>query len=215
MTRKYLIALLLFVSAASTALAQFTPVVSKVRQTQETLVGGKVVKSVQREALYYRQSDGSYIFKWVSQTKDGESLPESTGAFWDNKTASAYRLDYQNKRAVLEARHKLPMQPNTSIATIEMDKKFPEELVHGIPCRVHPLSIHMPSGNDVPAGQMCISRKNNLTLKKEETYSVGNDTFHLLMEYYDIQLGVEPDPKLFDFSHSFNVFEPATASKKD
>ena len=88
MTRKYLIAFLLFVSAASTALAQFTPVVSKVRQTQETLVGGKVVKSVQREALYYRQSDGSYIFKRVSQTKDGESLPESTGAFWDNKTAS-------------------------------------------------------------------------------------------------------------------------------
>lgn len=142
-------------------------------------------------------------------------MPESTGAFWDNNTASAYRLDYQNKRAVLEARHELPMQPNTSIATIEMDKKFPQELLYGIPCRVHPLRIHMPSGNDVPAGQMCISRENNLTLKKEETYSVGNDTFQLLMEYYDIQLGVEPDPKLFDFgfAHSFTVFEPATASK--
>jgi hypothetical protein len=35
MTRKYLIAFLLFVSAASTALAQFTPVVSKVGQTKK------------------------------------------------------------------------------------------------------------------------------------------------------------------------------------
>jgi hypothetical protein len=214
MNPKYLSIFLLSASVTSTAFAQFTPVVSRVRQTQETLVGGKVVKSVQREALYYRQADGSYIFKWVSQIKDGESLPESTGAFWDNKTASAYRLDYQNKRAVLEAKHKVPMQPNTSAATLEVDKKFPEELVHGIPCRVHPLSIHMPSGKDVPAGQMCISRENDLVLKKEETYSVGTDqTFHVLMEYYDTQLGVEPDPKLFDFSRSFTVFEPATASK--
>ena len=164
--------------------------------------------------MYYRRSDSSYIFKWVSQIKDGESLPESTGAFWDNKTASAYRLDYQNKRAVLEAKHKLPMQPNTSIATIEMDRRYGRASSrHSMPGSS--VSIHMPSGNDVPAGQMCISRENNLTLKKEETYSVaGNDTFHVLMEYYDIALGVEPDAKLFDFSQSFTVFRACNRKQK-
>src|ERR1700680_3022080 len=114
MILKYSSGVVLFVVLASTSFAQFTPVISRVRQTDETLSGGKVTSNMQREAMYYRNADGSYVFQWVSMLKDGETRPEHMGAFWDNKTGTSYRLDYQNKRATVEDKGRLPIQPNST-----------------------------------------------------------------------------------------------------
>ncbi len=94
MTHRPAIAFILCVAFASTTGAQFTPVIAKFRQTDETLVAGKVTKSVQREAEYYRVANGSYIFLWVSSLKDGETQPLHSGLFWDNAKGTSYKLDY-------------------------------------------------------------------------------------------------------------------------
>ena len=208
MNLKYLSGVVLFAVMASTSVAQFTPVVSRVKQTDETLNDGKVIKSVQREAMYYRKTDGSYVFQWVSMLKDGETQQEYTGAFWDNKTGTSYRLDYQNKKAFVEDKGKLPIQPSSSNADAT-EKGYPQDSVHGITCRVHPVKMHTQSG-DISAGQVCVSNEHHLLLRQELAYPTGNNqSTHTLIEFYDVQLGAEPDPKVFEVSRSFTIFEPS------
>jgi len=188
---------------------KFTPVVAKLRQTDETLNNGRVVKSIRREALYYRTSDGSYIYHWTSSTKDGETQPIYTGALWDNKTGNYYRLDYQNSQATMEQQGNAPVHPN---APDPNDAGLPQDSVAGVPCKVYPAKMHLSTGADGTVGSVCTSPEHNLMLRQELTYPTTNgQTVHTLMEMYDVQLGNEPDAALFDVSKQFKtVFQPAT-----
>ena len=70
--------------------------------------------------------------------------------------------------------------------------------------------MRLPSGQDISVGQVCTSTEHHLILRQELTYPATNgQTIHTLMEYYDVQLGAEPDPKLFDIAHTFTVYDAA------
>jgi hypothetical protein len=203
---KYFLSFAFWAVLASNASAQFTPLIAKMRQTDETLAGGKVVKTVERDALYYRTSDGSYVLRWTSASKDGETQALHSGGLWDNKTGTSYKLDYQNMRATVEDIGRPPMQPDVSN---DSEKGLPQDSVHGIRCTVYPVKMKQPSGADLRAGQLCTSTEHHLILKQELNYpTTGGQSVHSSMELYDVQLGTEPDPKLFDVAHSFTVYEP-------
>jgi hypothetical protein len=192
---------------ASDTFAQFTPLVGKIRQTDETLSAGKIIKTVEREAAYSRSSDGSYVLHWTSMSKDGETQPLFTGGFWDNKTGTSYRLDYQNKRATVDSKDRPPMRPDAADSS---EKTLPQDSVHGILCTVAPAQMRLPSGQIATVGKVCSSTEHHLILRQELNYPTSNgQSVHMLMEMYDVQLGVEPDPKVFDVKNAFTVYEPS------
>lgn len=191
--------------------AQFVPLTAKVRDTNQTIVSGKITKSVIREGVYYRTSDGSTLSQWTTVNGSPASAELAWGSLWDNKTGTAYRLDLKNRRAYVEPEGG---EPATADSRLDEPKNPTYGSVSGIRCTIFPARMRQPDGTLTPAGQTCLSTEYHLLLKQDLTYKRANDaTMHKLYEMYDVQLGAEPDQSLFDISKLFTIYRPD--AKKD
>ncbi len=194
--------------------AQFMPVIAKMRQTAETTRQGQVVKTEIKEGEFYRSSDGSVVRRWSKITVNGTEKDAglSQGDFWDNRTATSYRLDYANRRAYFASKHDTPVSPTMSPKNLKAAESQPEEDIQGIRCRVQPakfLPAGKPLAEAVIAGCSWMSVENVLLVKDDLTYpSTNGDTIHMTFELYDIHLGSEPDRNLFDVEKNFQVLRP-------
>jgi len=61
-------------------------------------------------------------------------------------------------------------------------------------------------------GSSCYSKTYHLTLKTDVTQT-GPDgrSARNVMEMYAIQIGLEPDPSVFDLQHNFTIYKPEAA----
>lgn len=187
-----------FVSTPPSAHAQFTPVTAKIIETVETIVDGKVAQMKTRTGNFYRAADGSELRQWLK--------PDGTpdwGDLNDNKTRLSYKLDYTNRVArgttpppgVKAA----PLQPGF-MGGQQALSGFPQDAVAGIPCAVVPAKLARPGSQPIEIGHVCKSVQYDLELRMDLTTQVvgTSKTVHQVIELQDIQLGVVPDPKLFD-----------------
>lgn len=185
--------------------AQFAPVVAKIRATIETSQGGKLIKTENKEGLYYRSSDGSTLTRWV--TINGDENLGGDGELFDNKGLAVYNLNFRYKQA-------------TQINDAPIEKASPDEFknltnsklgddsIEGIRCRRGGTAMRWPDGHIDKTGEYCASIEYALTLREDEKLTQKGVTRHATKEMYEIKLGVEPDPKLFDVSAQFQVLRP-------
>lgn len=187
--------------------AQYVPVVASVRQTTEIRQAGKVIKQEVKQGNYFRSSDGSYIYQWTLLNGNKSLLRSS---LWDNKTATSYTLDYAGRRAIFASKGS-PLSPDMSPENRSAAEARPEEVVNGVPCRVEPVKFG-PLGKPIGSGKGWYSVENDLLVKNDVTYPTygGKGVVHDTYELYDIHLGQEPDPNLFDLEKNFQVLAPQT-----
>lgn len=189
--------------------AQFVPVIAKMRFSKEDIVEGKVVDRMTKEGNYYRASDGSVLKRWTSVNGD-ENLGEiATGSLFDNKNVVSYGLNFKNRIAYLDAPPEGTKPVRPQVLEGEAAKGLGEDSVHGIACTLFPVRIAPRDRAAFSAGRACTSVKYDLELRQDLTYpSSSGRTIHTIFELYEVQLGMEPDPKLFDVRANFTVYVP-------
>ena len=191
--------------------AQFTPVTAKIRITDETIRNGKVIKTKMREGNYYRSSDGSFIRQWTKIDGDEKAAPFSPGQLFDNRTATNYQLDFANHRAYEREKGGEPMVAHPP--NYEAAKKLRHDSVQGIPCILNPVKFyHRDTNTYEDIGTNWRSLEYNLNLRLDLTRKLDNgDSVHEITELFEIHIGTEPDPKLFDLQKNFTVYRPEAA----
>lgn len=196
--------------AAGSMRAQFMPLEARIRETNHTLQGGKIVKSEIREGVYYRSSDGSTLTKWL--TVNGEKT--SAAELFDNSDQASYQIDYSQGRAFkLEspsATH-VPVRPG---GWRSISKDVGSDSVEGLRCRILPVKVSS-GGTISDAGKSCVSQEYGLILWSElTTHGQGNNVLQSRTEMYGFKLGTEPDRKLFDIS-GFTIFKGQPPAKSN
>jgi hypothetical protein len=193
------------ISGAS-SYAQFMPVVAKTKEVEEISKDGKVVETHVREGIYYRSSDGSVLEYWTSidGSQDKAKLSMGGNTFFDNRDGSLYALDLYNHKTHVESTGRPTKQ---DIMRQSGDgKPRPEEWVSGIKCELSPLQMRITGGKLFPAGQICAAPDYGLLLKREMTYpSADGHTEHVVWTMQDVEIGKEPDSKLFDAVRSGRI----------
>jgi hypothetical protein len=194
--------------------AHFVPVTAKTRLTEETVRNGRVIKKQVKEGVYYRNDDGWFLKRFTGIDGDEQAALRAGGQLWDNHTAIAYRLDYVARTATEREHGSGPMQPQ--VTDPQAASKLPDDSVEGICCKVYPAK-YMRTGQTAleDIGQSCRSVEYYLTLRWDKTYKSDNgDTFHSVFQMYDIHIGSEPDPKLFDLQGTFTVYRPEKSQRE-
>ena len=82
--------------------------------------------------------------------------------------------------------------------------------VEGIPCVPEPTQVLQPDGKtNVRIGETCESVEYNLELKHDFTVpQPSGKIVHDQYELYDIHVGTEPDPSIFDLQKHFTIYRP-------
>jgi hypothetical protein len=190
------------------AVAQWTPVTSRIRETTETLRSGNAVEKQVKEGMYLRLDDGSTLVRWTSV--NGVEKP-GTGNLHNNSTLHSYVLDYGAKIA-RQSRFDLPKPLSPDLYA--QSTSLGEDKVAGLPCKLIPVDYQYMDDPVRHIGQACVSVKYGLLLKQETKVNSrdGAATTHVLTEMYDVRLGAEPDPKEFDVDGTFEVSKPSEVS---
>lgn len=200
--------------AGTSAYAQFVPVVAKMKRTEVTIRDGKTIQTKTSEGVYCRKDDGSYYQRWTKV--NGKAQPGRTdfAGLFDNSTGTLYRLDLTNHLAYQRGKAPAPVRPDSAVykgysATLAQDN------VEGIPCVSEPTKVLQPDGKtNVVVGTTCESVEYNLELKHsfhlpQPDGTAIQDTYQL----YDIHIGTEPDPSLFELQKNFKVYRPDGSQK--
>lgn len=193
--------------AASDLHAQTVPVTAKWRDTAQVIINGKVTETHVREGVFYRTSDGRELRRSVSF--DGKPLygQAARAVLFDSVHKTNYVIDYKKGEA-FEPRMLSSPFDSSHLKDLPSTVPFPsgESSVEGYPCTLHPDYLVIPAGR-LLIGSNCRSKEYDLVLKRDVTRpsqkSLG-EAVHEVTEFYDIQIGVEPDPKLFDLN-SFKI----------
>jgi hypothetical protein len=174
------------------------------RLTEETInSNGKVIASHIREGVYYRTSAGSTLRQYT--TLDGNAIVGQLGWAILQDGTGTYKLDYTQHRAYVVSGPQA-----TPLSGIPTTQKA-QSSVEGMPCTLWPVYL-VEAGTKTIIGQGCHSDKYNLTLKLDVTVPGKNgQSAHNVTEMYDVQIGQEPDAKLFDVQHNFTIFKPNAA----
>lgn len=192
--------------SAGVSQAQWIPAKAKVTETVETIENGKVTKVERREGYFYRTSDGSTLRYWEKLNGD-EPYGGGQGELQDNKNLLFYVLRMKTKEAIQQGN--LPKRLTPDIHR-EFASASPlgDAFVAGIRCRRRPVEILWPDGRRERVGENCFSIEYALELREEARATQNGVTRHAITELHDIQMGVEPDPALFDVERNYTVFRP-------
>lgn len=178
------------------------PLVARFRSTGEIMVNGKVVETHVKEGFFYRASNGSELRQ--SMTLDGKPLKGAMARahLFDKAHGTNYLVDYDGKEAFQESVPSfsalIPATPPRSATKVPSG----ESSVEGYTCTLHPIYAVKPAGTSL-IGTNCVSEQYDVILKTDVTRPsalVKGKAAHQITELYNIQMGVEPDPKLFDLS---------------
>jgi len=192
----------------SAALGQSMPVTAKERITDETVQDGRVIGSQTTEGAWFRHSAGSILDQFT--TIDGKAAVGqiARARLYDKEQGVHYELDYTEHRAYIDS-IPMPKTPITGNGRTRAQNALGQGSVQGIACTWFP-AYHVGSdGVRRLAGRHCYSEEYELELKKDVTltFSIKGEPAiqHLVIEKYDIHVGQEPDPKLFDIKTNFTV----------
>ena len=155
------------------------------------------------DGVYYRSSAGDTLIHYM--TMDG--APTAGELAWGilQQNGVRYQLDYALHRAYVVSHPQF-----TPPANIRMSRGVASS-VEGIPCLLFPV-CQGNAGQVTRIGSSCYSKTYHLTLKTDVTQT-GPDgrSARNVMEMYAIQIGLEPDPSVFDLQHNFTIYKPEAA----
>jgi hypothetical protein len=201
---------LLVLLCSSAALGQSMPVTAKNRITDEIVQNGKVIGGHTREGVWFRNSAGSVLDQWT--TIDGKPAvgQMARARLADNEQGTHYELDYTEQRAYIDS---VPKTTITGNGRTRAQNALGQGSVQGIACTWFPVYQVGSDGVSHLVGRHCFSEQYELDLKEDSTLTFpvkGQPALirHLVIEKYDIQVGQEPDPKLFDIKTNFTVSRP-------
>jgi hypothetical protein len=180
-------------------------ITARTRVTSE-LIGpnGKVTSSHIRDGVYYRTSAGDTLTRYT--TMDGNPTTGELAWATMRKNGVSYQLDYATHRAYVSS-----FPPFTPPNPPKAPGAPEQSSVEGIPCNIVP-SYRMNAGTLTRVGSTCYSERYKLVLKTDVTItSPDGRSAYSVIEMYAIQIGLEPDPNLFDLRHNFTVYRPDAA----
>jgi hypothetical protein len=179
--------------------AQTVPVCAKVRTTTEITADGKVVKTTVGGGFFYRASNGNSVRQLRKVGEDGALGDVNVADFTDKEHGITYRLNYTDHHALVTPPYLLNILTVNETPTPE---GLAQDSVEGISCMQHAVRRKVADQPPADVGYACVSERNNdLELKREVTETITTSpgrVVHSTSALYDIQLGVEPDPKVFD-----------------
>lgn len=196
-----LVAVFWFIPNSSAAQQHWVPVVSRIRATYDVLESGDKKTVEVKEGFFYRNSNGSTLIQWTSV--NGDASRGGKMELFDNTTGADYMAN-SNARTLQQLQSpKKPQTLSPDFLSRASENNLGQEIIEGLTCFKVSTTYISPDGTMVPAGGGCQSAEYGLTLKLEilATEPGGNKTHRTLTEMYSIEVGKEPDPKLFDFSN--------------
>ncbi|MGH9683844.1 MAG: hypothetical protein ACRD4S_09580 [Candidatus Acidiferrales bacterium] len=203
-------AMLLFAwTLASASFGQAIPITAKMHQTDDLLRYGKTVKTHVREVIFLRSSSGSELRQTVQY--DGKTPPYKMGlaSLWDNDEHLLYTVDYKSRNAYIQRLPSMPVSESSN--NRQTAQTLGDTQVAGFDCKLYPVSHRSPTGVETVVGTRCHSEQYNLDLRIEytmPTQSADGTIEHMVLEMYDIEVGTEPDPKMFNLQHNFTIYKP-------
>ena len=181
--------------------AQTIPVRAKVRTTNEIIVDGKIVKTTVGGGFFYRASNGSTIRQLRKVGANGDLGDVVVADLTDKEHDISYRLNYGDHHALVTPSFMLNIL-TTSPGDNPPPGGFAQDAVEGISCVKIPVRRKVQDKPPAEVGFACVARgSNDLELKRDVTEPIETAPgrfVHSTSVLYDIQLGAEPDPGLFD-----------------
>lgn len=192
------------------AYAQFMPVVAKMKRTEVTMQGGKIIQTKVSEGVYYRTDDGSYFQQWTRVNGREEPNKTKFAGLFDNRAGILYRLDLTNHLAYQTDKSVSLIRPDASLYK-GYTPDLAKDSVEGIPCVSMPTRVLQPDGKtSIQIGYTCQSVEYNLELKHDLTVTQPDGrTIRDTYQMYDIHVGTEPDAAIFDLQKHFKIYRPA------
>ncbi len=203
--RFYCSAILLLTLPSGLALAQdaWTPFVAKYRIVSTKITpDGKQVVLHEHRGSHQRTSQGVELLT-RAHVVDGVERPSHEATYTDLRKGETYQVLQQRKQAILRARGMKkdgPLTPNAKALAA------PQRVVNGIPCTVAPIQSNEPGAS----GEGCYSYPYDLMVKIEEQYPYKDGMIRTVHEYYDVQLGVNPEPEQVRIPAGFEVIKDVT-----
>ena len=188
--------LTLVFGCASDSLAQFTPVVAKIKITNyRTQSDGTEEVATVREGFYYRSSAGDEMKTDFSVNENGEKKEPGKSHYVNASTGKIYSLKHNFGKAELHQKIQLPRLPQTAA---DPDDILGEKVINGLSC----VALPVVNAGENTIGKYWVSLDVGLTVKREMSLPGGRHVWEL----YDIQF-TEPDPSKFGFSSDYKVDE--------
>ncbi len=178
------------------SLAQFTPVVAKIKiRHYRTQSDGKEEVVKVREGFYYRSSAGDEMKTDFSVNENGERRELGKSHYVNASTGKIYSLKHNVGKAELHQKIQSPRLPRTAAGP---DNILGEEVINGLSC----VALPVINADEETIGKFWVSPDVALTVKREMSLPGGRHVWEL----YDIQF-TEPDPAKFGFSSEYTVDE--------
>ncbi|HXN98638.1 MAG TPA: hypothetical protein VN881_06155 [Candidatus Acidoferrales bacterium] len=198
--RSFILAVV-FMLGSTGLFAQTVPVRAKLRTTTEIILDGKVIKTTVGGGFFYRASNGSSIRQLRKIREDGTLGDVIVADLTDKEHNITYRIDYTNHRAWVTPASVLDIL-TVSPGDNPPPGGYPQDSVETISCVKRPVRRKVANDPPTEVGYSCVSERNNdLELTREVTEPIATSpgrAVHSTSVLYDIELGKEPDPTLFD-----------------
>jgi len=201
--RSFAICAICLTAMTTVAVAQWSPVVAKIRETSETTANGRTVETKTRDGIYLRLSNGSALTHWIAV--NGVRGP-GEGSLLDNKALLTYSLNYKTKQA-RQSRFALSESLHQDMyANITSQG---ESKVAGLSCKRIPVEVQVLQSPPQKSGEACVSADLGLMLRNETRVKMSDgSTVHNLTEMYDVQVNVQPSQREFEVEKTFEVIRP-------
>lgn len=196
--------LALMLSGAADLLAQFTPVVAKIKAALYVKQpDGTEAQSQAKEGFYYRSSRGDSLKTVFYVSEAGEQLEPGRSNYVNASTGEVYFIDHHPQKATLMRKRELPLAPFRLPETIKIEGREVERearVIAGVHCVAAPITTNR-NGEEQIAGKIWWALGMGFPVKTEDT--LGPNA-RAVWELYDIEFK-EPEPSKFDVLRGFTI----------
>lgn len=196
--RGLLISLALVIGCAVESLAQFTPVIAKVKVSEyRTRPDGSERSKMLSKGFFYRSSAGDIMQTRyrTALSRTGKDLGRST--YYNASELKHYSIDHNVKSAELEHQSKHPISPLALSDNDNVRNSLGKETIQGIKCIILPIR----RSNGETTGKVWLALDvPRLTVKTERTHN----NIRRVWELYDIRF-TEPDSSRFSIPSDYEV----------
>ena len=185
-----------------------TPIVAKHRWT-DARIQPDGTESIVHEVRgrYFRSSSGQDLIT-QQRVVDGEVQPASLGFYRDLPQGRSYQILYGARKAFLKKRFMPKPEPR---ASVDLTDKLGPKVVNGILC----FGVPVQSNGDAVSGTAWQSVQYDFIVKIDTQIEAANgQRSRVVVEKYDIQTGVEPDPDEVRIPADFRILDDITQLPK-
>jgi hypothetical protein len=204
------IALFICASAALTTYGQAIPLTAKVHQTEQVFMNGQLVRTHTRDGIFLRTSTGVILKQWTLIDGKRPTGEPGYGVLSDTQKGVIYSVDYVRQAAYLHPSFATSQNQKPQQSTKNPESNAPERgSFEGLSCTYKAVYVHA-NGATTNAGRDCRSDAYGIDLSQEVTFPAPMypaPYSKVSEQLTDIQIGAEPDQKLFDLQ-GFTVYRP-------